>query len=833
MPPRPHAFRPALAVFTFFFLMLLAPADARAGARITVNTNADDTNADNFITLREAILLARSSSVEGSPFRPYTPWNIMPHCLTNAERRLVAGVNWTGRGDGAGCWTPNVVHPAGPGVGDDDADDIVFAAGVTTIMLTGPLPGLGVNDDIDGILPGGGKAVLDGSGAGSVNNARRRAREREVNASDPTAGVNGLFLTSQTPEWCEDNDAAYGPTTSRIMNLVIQNFTGHGIEGVGVQRALFQGLEIRDNGGFGIFLHSMPCYRGSMTWRNSYGNVIGGSEPSQRNFIHGNLGDGIRIVINTTRDNPAAHNYRIENNVIGLRPDGNANSRRGRHGIHLIDVRGSTVGSDDTASGNVIVGQLGDGIHIEGRFAQRVVVRNNLVGVSPNGTAVIGNGETGVWVGGAARDNTIIGNVITGNRRGVALMGAASGGNLVRGNFIGTNAALTPRFGNTLEGVLIEDAANNVVGAGRDVGADGEGNTIAFNGTGVRISGGAGNTVRRNAIFSNTTAALDLGAPGRSSNDAGDADAGANNGQNFPETIGVLAAGGFRRINGRLNSLPNQRFRVDYFISSSCTENAPEGRRFFHTTEVRTDASGGAAFTLNFSPSDDTNGQFLTATATNLETGDTSEFSGCFRNAVPSGALPGGLRPAVGWVNCAQAARGATATASSTGGQSRGLDFSVAGVINGDRRGLNWEHGGGWRDGTDGVFPDWVEVTLPGRTSINAINVFTVQDDYANPAEPDEQMMFTLYGVTDFSVQRWDGAGWLAWTGSSWVSAPEVPQMSDVRSVTGNRHVVRSFTFPPVTASKIRLVVYSSVDRIGSRVVELEAICRPVLPINR
>lgn len=30
----------------------------------------------------------------------------------------------------------------------------------------------------------------------------------------------------------------------------------------------------------------------------------------------------------------------------------------------------------------------------------------------------------------------------------------------------------------------------------------------------------------------------------------------------------------------------------------------------------------------------------------------------------------------------------------------------------GQRRGLNWNAGGGWRDGTPATFPDWLQVTF-------------------------------------------------------------------------------------------------------------------------
>lgn len=52
-------------------------------------------------------------------------------------------------------------------------------------------------------------------------------------------------------------------------------------------------------------------------------------------------------------------------------------------------------------------------------------------------------------------------------------------------------------------------------------------------------------------------------------------------------------------------------------------------------------------------------------------------------------------------VNFALKSRGGQASASSTTPDAEfpGMTFPVASVIDGDRKGLNWKQGGGWRDG--------------------------------------------------------------------------------------------------------------------------------------
>ncbi|MBV9926067.1 MAG: SBBP repeat-containing protein [Acidobacteria bacterium] len=159
--------------------------------------------------------------------------------------------------------------------------------------------------------------------------------------------------------------------------------------------------------------------------------------------------------------------------------------------------------------------------------------------------------------------------------------------------------------------------------------------------------------------------------------------------------------------------------------------------------------------------------------------------------------------PAAPRVNQALASGGATATASS----SYSSNYPAASVINGDRRGLNWNSGGGWNDSTGGAYPDWVEVTFPSAKSLTEVDVFTLQDAPGAPLEPTEAMTFTKYGVTAFEVQYWDGGAWLPIPGASAI---------------GNSKVWNRFTFPALTTTKIRLVVNGALADY-SRLTEIEA----------
>ncbi|SRR6266536_941439 len=102
-------------------------------------------------------------------------------------------------------------------------------------------------------------------------------------------------------------------------------------------------------------------------------------------------------------------------------------------------------------------------------------------------------------------------------------------------------------------------------------------------------------------------------------------------------------------------------------------------------------------------------------------------------------------------VNFALAANGGVASASSELSGS----FPASGTNNGDRKGLNWESDGGWRDAEPGnSFPDSLEIDFNGNKTIDEIDVFTVQDSYASPSEPTEAMSFSLYGLSGYDKTK-------------------------------------------------------------------------------
>ena len=157
--------------------------------------------------------------------------------------------------------------------------------------------------------------------------------------------------------------------------------------------------------------------------------------------------------------------------------------------------------------------------------------------------------------------------------------------------------------------------------------------------------------------------------------------------------------------------------------------------------------------------------------------------------------------------NVALSSMGGVASASSQ----YSANFPVASVNNNERAGANWGGGsssnGGWNDGTAGVYPDWVEIDFSGTKTIDRVVVYTLQDNYAAPSEPTDTMTFSLYGITNFSVQGWNGTTW-----------------DTLGSITGNNLVKNTFSLAPYSTSKIRVNITATAGANDySRLTEIEA----------
>lgn len=302
---------------------------------------------------------------------------------------------------------------------------------------------------------------------------------------------------------------------------------------------------------------------------------------------------------------------RIEGNFIGLEPDG-ATLRGNDFGIYTNQGTYGTIGGTNPAARNIISGN-GTGLQTSG--LQTIV--GNYFGTDASGLgqgygndiAIIGAVDV---IGGAELG---AGNVITGNRVGIY----DYGDNDIRGNLIGPRADGSPGSGNQFGIAAIGKTAIGGLSSG-------EGNVIAFNGTGVLVGGDA-NSILSNLFYANSSIDIDLtnnmgASVGLTANDYGDRDTGANNLQNFPVIVSVIRNPGETVVSGGLNSTAGTTFTLQFYANGP--SSAPGQKLLGTRAGVTTNGAGDVSFQFAF-PGATSSDEFITATATDPN-GNTSEF---------------------------------------------------------------------------------------------------------------------------------------------------------------------------------------------------------------
>ena len=374
-------------------------------------------------------------------------------------------------------------------------------------------------------------------------------------------------------------------------------------------------LATGDNAALKIELNgaSLSAFSSGLEIGSSSGTVIKGL------VIH-RFAKGIQI----SGDSVANH---IEGNFIGTDPTGTLARGNGFHGLFIVNGPSeNVVGGDTPAARNLISGNGDQGVLVDNSDANRF--QGNYVGTDKSGTKDLGNTISGIHFNTGCLNNLVGGttagarNLISGN--GSTGVGIAGSGNKVLGNRIGTTVSGTGALGNGSDGVSVS-GTNNVVGDGTSEAT----NTIAFNGgDGVAVGGNGttSNRILKNSVFSNTGLGIDLAggfedAAGRTANDPGDIDSGANGLQNFPVLASAKTVSGKTTVTGKLASTPSKTFKVQFYSNPS----GNEGKKFIVQKSVTTDGSGNASFTI--SPATTVSvGQTITATATDPGN-NTSEFS--------------------------------------------------------------------------------------------------------------------------------------------------------------------------------------------------------------
>jgi hypothetical protein len=231
-------------------------------------------------------------------------------------------------------------------------------------------------------------------------------------------------------------------------------------------------------------------------------NQIGAAHSGDRNFISGN--DGYGVIISAT-----SHSNQITRNFIG--PDSTGDNGPGNQlgGILLMDnAHDNLIGAENLTFGNLVSGNQGIGIELNGPGVTENIVNGNLIGTNWSGQYELSNVGDGLRLTQGAHDNLIggphaySGNLLSGNGgNGICLRGENVTGNLLTANWVGPTLSGYGALGNGWidgDGILLDSGAHhNTIGgmteAERNVASGNYRFGLHINGTGTNNNAVMGN----------------------------------------------------------------------------------------------------------------------------------------------------------------------------------------------------------------------------------------------------------------------------------------------------------------------------------------------------
>lgn len=233
-----------------------------------------------------------------------------------------------------------------------------------------------------------------------------------LDGSKLTTGGNGLEILA-------------GQST--IKSLVITGFPNYGVvltqNGGNVLQGNYIGVDA--TGGT-----AAPNQSGGVIILGSQNNSIGVPVANGGNVISGNGGTGLTIAGPTpSLTQSVASGNQIRANYLGVDSTGTKTVPNQGHGIQLIHASANAIGGTGVGEGNLISGNAGSGISIDGDPSGTPSsstggfnrIQGNLIGTSRDGTLPLGNRQFGVLATASANS---IGGTVAGAANVIAYNGA-------------------------------------------------------------------------------------------------------------------------------------------------------------------------------------------------------------------------------------------------------------------------------------------------------------------------------------------------------------------------------------------------------------------------
>ncbi len=422
-----------------------------------------------------------------------------------ADRNILSGnsfygVDITGAGvGGQGLNQDDVVE--GNYIGTDASGTIAIANDADGVLVD-----VARNITIGGTIAGS-RNLISGNAGQGVTLSRTIGVTVEGNyiGTDVTGakalgnGADGVY------DFGSENDTVGGKAPGS-QNIISGN-GGNGVEGNNIIEFLniqgnYIGTDVAGTKAIGNHLDGVVLDGGSAL------GFIGGSDVGAGNLISGNGANGIDMI--------EAGSSGVKGNLIGTDVSGALALPNSGNGVQIQG--GSflnSVGGQDAGARNIISGNSGFGVAIDGTGAAtnettENFVEGNYIGTDATGEIALGDGNAGVYIDKGADDNTI-GGTEAGARN--IISGIAGAGVYISGieiNFSGGSPGPTRTNSNTVEGNYIGTDATGTEALQLSVSSNEE--AFAYTGAGVYLDQGAfNNTIggltsdARNLISGNRT----------------------------------------------------------------------------------------------------------------------------------------------------------------------------------------------------------------------------------------------------------------------------------------------------------------------------------------
>ncbi len=370
--------------------------------------------------------------------------------------------------------------------------------------LTGALA---INNRADGItLQGAANNVIGGTDAGARNviSANGGAGVAMLGVGTTNNLLQGNFIGTDASGHIDLGNALSGVTILGASNNVVGGTISAGLNVISGNQQ--DGVTITTNSSGNVVQGNYigVDVTGSASLGNGFNgirlascffNTVGGTAPGAGNVLSGNGFYGAHL-LNSATGNLLQGNY-IGSDALGR------NSVANQHSGVRVESGGNLIGGVNSGAGNLISGNLEDGIFIVGTGASSNLVQGNLIGTQVSGTLALGNGRAGIGIS-AAPANTIggiiagAGNVISANNSwGIYIIDPTATGNQIQGNTIGADITGTVGLGTSADGIQLYNASTNFIGGA----VPGAGNLISANLDGIYAYNSSWNVVQGNLAW--------------------------------------------------------------------------------------------------------------------------------------------------------------------------------------------------------------------------------------------------------------------------------------------------------------------------------------------